>query len=76
MCPVEFHRRFGGTYGLLLQGCREIHETGKTQGAPRLDGGLLGFLFDIEHGGSTFLRNVGILLSDYMASLSRKYYSL
>jgi membrane-bound metal-dependent hydrolase YbcI (DUF457 family) len=29
---------------------------------------LLGLLFGLEDGGSTFLRNFGKLLSDYMAS--------
>jgi hypothetical protein len=61
--PVESHRWFGGTYCLQLL----FDSTLLT---------LLDLLFGADDGGSTFLRNVCILLPDYMAIHPRNSHRL
>jgi hypothetical protein len=81
---VEGCRRFGGKDCLHLQDQR-VNQAGSNQIEGLIYGPgihqflstccLLGLLFDLEDGRSTPLRNIGKLLSDYMAKHSRTLYS-
>jgi ABC-type iron transport system FetAB permease component len=79
--PVEVYRRFGRTYYLHVQGKdkpskkRTISRRLEAVCRLLLVGFLLDVLFDLEYGGSTFLRNVGRLLRNYTALYTRGQYS-
>jgi hypothetical protein len=62
---------FGGTYCLHLHSLRVNIASMKEEAVSRasfLLNYLLDLLFDPKNGGNLFLRNVGELLSDYIAS--------
>jgi hypothetical protein len=66
---VEIHTSFGETYCRHLQ-ARRLSQRGNQHDASRksllIPGFFLGLFFDPEYGGSTFLRNGGELLLNYM----------
>jgi hypothetical protein len=66
---VEMYRRFRITYCLHDQG-RGVSQASSKQSI--LTACFLGILSGPEDGGNTFLRNVGKLLPDYMASHPRR----
>jgi hypothetical protein len=51
-CSPYVNRRFGGTYHLHLQGRKSLRQETSDQQ-------VAGLIFDCEHGGDTFLRNIG-----------------
>jgi hypothetical protein len=66
---LKTSRRFGGTYGLHLQGrISRARELATCFHAVI----LLGLFFDTEDGDDMFLRNVGWLLTDYTALCPRR----
>jgi hypothetical protein len=67
--PLEYNRRFKGTYRLHLQG-RRISRT-RNQHESRWQAEL-GLFFDPEDGGDMFLRNVGCNSTDYTVSYPRR----
>jgi hypothetical protein len=64
---VEVYRRFGGTRCLHFEDIRERQPSNRNVASWC----LLGLLFDSKDRGSTFLRNVGKLLTKYLASHSK-----
>jgi hypothetical protein len=69
---IKVQRGSGGTYCLHPQGLAK--QTTSQQASSRLypSGCMFGLLFDTEYGGNMFLRNVGKVLPNYMASDPRR----
>jgi hypothetical protein len=74
---AEVYRTFEVTYCFHLQGQRisRAIKAGPHQAGSHSASWLLGLLLDPEDGGSTFLRNVGKLLPDYITSHPRRWNS-
>jgi hypothetical protein len=64
--PLNVNRRFGGTYGLHHQGRRIAQQETRGCACHLIHADfLLGLFFDPEDVGDMFLRNVGLLSTDY-----------
>jgi hypothetical protein len=73
-CVVRFYLRFAGKYCLQLH-CRKLSPVSKSASSKHsvsLLLSMLGLLSSPEERGAAFLRNVAKLLSQYVASFSRR----